>query len=486
MTLDPAPFLQAFSEPDARRKVERENLQKIQDYENRTLAFDWIHSGRLSMKIRELSEIIKNSPILPPRTGHLGNWQEIAAGRGNALDHNGVVCGRNLAYPLIVDFNQTENSSMDSGDVVYLPGSIVNNGERQLLDIYTWNGTAFEARSREFSYFLPFVLTRRQGKFIPLTVIQRKNCLSYENAKFISSIIFGQLELVKEVLRKVIEYVRADSSGNLTLNDLVDRSVSIEGKLIRTELKFSAGKYQSDDMLYSSIDELVDALILPFKAAHDPQGFFDQINHMPKWMPFLSLPFLCTLYSILNTHLLHQAENHMISRKPFNPYLEWGAFDSAGYPPKSAGYFKKKASTIKEIYRIVIHLFPDIEPLLFILLPSAIFNLLPGKTYPDDISSVEELLSDILHETTGIKSSAADLMLGKIELVTRSWLKDKKSKLSSYYLNKFSSKRCIHLEKPLIASNPVVDLSQFNELSLQQACMTLGSLREIISQQEHL
>ena len=74
-----------------------------------------------------------------------------------------------------------------------------------------------------------------------------------------------------------------------------------------------------------------------------------------------------------------------------------GAFDSAGYPPRSGGYYKKKAGLIKNIYEVILaQKYTGVSPLLFVLLPSAIFNLLPSNNYPQDVFYIEKLLYEVL------------------------------------------------------------------------------------------
>ena len=455
--------------------------QKINEFQSRKLAFDWLHAGTLSLTINDLSQLIAKLSILPTRTGHLGNWQEIAEGRGSALEHNGIVCGiKKLAYPLIIDINQTENESMDSGDVVYLPGSVISNGQREKLIINTWNGNHFKRRNRDVSYFSPFTLAEIEGELIPITSIHRKHILRYPNAKYVSSLFIENKDFIKNILVEILNYVIYNKDCKLKLNDVFDRTVSLDGLLARNEIRFLNGGFKIGNSFYSNMNQLIDAVFLPFYAAHNPKDFFNHIKEMPSEMPFLSLGIMSTFPCLLNTCFNNLNFQPKENKPPFLPYFEWGAFDSAGYPPKSKGYFREKATAIREIYKIIVQAFPNIIPAMFILLPSAIFNLLPCDAYENDIEIVDELIKTALEQTHAIKSSASDILMKNIESITYNWFIENKNFLSPYYINKFKKARSIYQQKDCPEKSNPVYLKKFDELTLQKACMVMGTLREII------
>lgn len=482
MKLESTKILEIFNNHNhTQKKSEKLLFQKINEFKSKTLQFDWLHAGTSSLTINELSGIISHLPTLPTRTGHLGNWQEIAEGRGSALEHNGIVCGaKKLAYPLIIDLNQIENESMDSGDIVYLPGSIINKGKRNKLSIRTWNGESFEKRDRTLSYFSPFTLAEIDGQLTPITVIHRKNILTYPHAKFVSSLFIQHKAFITDILRAILTSVVFKNS-KLQLHDIIDRTVSLDGSLIRTEIKAFNGGFQVGGIFYANVDQLIEAIFLPLQAAHDPTIFFDNIKNIPDKMPFLSLSMLSTLPCLLNAHHINSVFPSYYENEPFLPYFEWGAFDSAGYPPRSKGYFREKVTFIREFYRIIIQTFPNITPAFFILLPSTIFNLLPCDAYHNDIEIVNELIETILHHTETIKSSAVDILLNKVEFLTYEWFFKYKDALSPYYIKKFGKQRCIYQPTDFPERSNPVDLASFNKLSLQKSCMLMGAMREIIS-----
>src|SRR5688572_21896525 len=77
----------------------------------RRCSYDSIHFGLHHVPIGSLITLIQDEPFLrPPRTAHIGNWEDIAKGRAGAMDFNKVICKWNLGYPLIYPFTKTETA----------------------------------------------------------------------------------------------------------------------------------------------------------------------------------------------------------------------------------------------------------------------------------------------------------------------------------------------------------------------------------------
>lgn len=84
-----------------------------------------VHLGTRDVRVGTLLDAVHAEPgLLPPRSGHLGNWEDIALGRSGPMDFNTAVCGGGHGFPLIYGFTQTE-AEETGGDDVYLPGSLV-------------------------------------------------------------------------------------------------------------------------------------------------------------------------------------------------------------------------------------------------------------------------------------------------------------------------------------------------------------------------
>jgi len=484
MQLSPIPLLEKFTSHAVDSHDGRTITNIIDDYASRKVVFDWFHTGKLSMTVGDMCELIGGLGIKPPRTGHLGNWQEIAAGRACALDHNGTVCGKKLGFPLITDFNQTENSAMDSGDTVYLPGSIVNQEKREELKIFTWNGNQIVERSRNGSYFVPFVFTPIEGTLMPLTLIQRNNCRDIRETKFISSLVVENKDIFKEAMRRIIDCILTEKNCPIRLSDLVDRVVFTDGSLSKVELSYSGGCFKINNESYKNFDSLFDAILLPFQIAHDPRCLTEHIQDIPQFMPFLSLPFSCVLDYVFNNYVPQCSWSAGKGTDLFNVYFEWGAFGSAGYPPRSKGYYKQKVRLIKNIYRLVTRAIPEIKPLLYILLPSTIFNLLPNSAYSSDIYCITELFEKVSGEMATLKKGVdSELVMKKIEQTVKQWFEQSKNHLSQYYVGRFAKNRCVYHQTQYHEHGQFVDIPQFDKLTLQHACMILGALHELTPQE---
>src|SRR5207244_11817070 len=83
-------------------------------------AFQWAHMGRSDVSVREMLDTIAALPGLrPPRSGHVGSWADIAAGRAGALDFNRAACLYGSAYPLLYPFNKTQDAALSAADWAY-------------------------------------------------------------------------------------------------------------------------------------------------------------------------------------------------------------------------------------------------------------------------------------------------------------------------------------------------------------------------------
>lgn len=453
--------------------------KKLELFNSRKLAFDWIHAGNLQVKIGDTIRFIKkNKSILPLRSGHLGNWQEIFNGRSGALDHNNIVCTeKNIGYPYIMDFNQTENDTMNNGDTVYLPGSVISNRCRQKLSLFTWNGKNFENSSREFSYFAPFVLANIGGQLTSLTEIHRQSIAAFNNVKFYSALMVDNKEMISLIVKELLEYIIKNNCA-VKLEDIINRAVSPNGIVMQCKLHFKNGGFYLHNTYYSSIESLVETIFIVCQSAYNPTFFINNVKSFPQNMPLLSLQFHYILCCILNTHYnpsILQQHKYIINNTMLNCHLHWGAYDSAGYPPCSKGYFRKKAKEIGKLHELIMHLFSNIKPIFFVLLPSAIFNLLPTSAYENDYKLIDQLFLSILR----ISDSDPKILMNSIKNKVKDWLDTNQKNISSYYLNRFAKRRCV-FSGVLFEKSHALNLSSFEELSIQQACMILGAIHEAL------
>jgi len=435
---------------------------------NREAAFEWLHAGTLRMPIAEVNELIQKNSLQVARTGHLGNWQEIFAGRAGALDHNGTSCGASLAFPYIYDMNQTENEELTSGDTVYLVGSMVNKDHRTILEVYTWDGNSFVQRSRQNSYFVPFVLTSSENGLVPLCAIHKPNCLLYKNARFFSDTSLENKEKITQVLKFLIEEIMTNKDCGLHWSDLFDKVVSVDGIMKRADIQWTSNGIQVGTTVFEDLSHLLEAIFIPMQAVQNPVWFINNVRALPDCMPFMSLPLLSYFDCLFN-----QSKD---SQNPISIYLEWGAFGSAAYPPRVRGYFKEKVRVVKKIANMVLQKDHEIKPVFYLLLPSSIFNLLPNSAYPEDASLIALLFEEVLNESALKTQTDAGFVMKVIEEITLHWWLKNKDKLSNYYKVRYSDRRSVFHRAAVYEKAETVFLPQFYQLTLQQACMIVGGM----------
>ncbi|WP_054950389.1 DUF6025 family protein [Numidum massiliense] len=474
--------VQLLSELSLTRENLRENslASLIEQFRTRKRAFEWIHLGTTDVTIGKLLDLIHNTPqLLPPRTGHMGNWEEIVRGRAGMMDFNKSVCAGRYGYPLIYCFNQTEDAAMQHGDWVYLPGSSVENGQRTVLPLFTWDGTHFVRRSREEPLFTPFVQTEVGGHLISITEFhwRRMQRLGTFPFRLEASIIRENEAFVKEILHVLLDEAAHQNNARRAFQDLLSHQVTLDGRMRRMDLQRVGRGYRMGKAYYANAEELVDAAILPYLAVTEPNVFFDRIREFPNYLPIMSNVLTGVLSAIFCTHYPGYSIERALMTQPFNPHFHWGARAMAGYPPKRRGYFYEK-STIKSYRKIcqtIIRNFSTVDPIFIVLMPVVIFALCPTDCHAGDRERLEVLFREVKRSTDPF-SPQSDLMMQEVERVVAQWLQNNEGKLSRYFLNRFYPRQGILNEGESHTFSTPVEPAGFRELTIRQACMIVGAL----------
>lgn len=78
--------------------------------------------GMLATKVSDILRLIPTAPKVPVRSGHVGNWNEIWAGRTGLVDYNRYIC-RDFAVgaPLLHCHTSVENVDRTDGDTIICP-----------------------------------------------------------------------------------------------------------------------------------------------------------------------------------------------------------------------------------------------------------------------------------------------------------------------------------------------------------------------------
>lgn len=454
----------------------------IESMDKRKLSFDWIHLGLTDVQIGQLRSLLaSNSVLIPPRTGHMGNWGDIAHGRAGLIDYNKtIIADFKVGYPLIYSNNQTEDAAMQNGDSIYLPGSIVEKGSCKELELYTWSGQEFIQMSRSNSLFTPFVLTPVEGKFVPITHLHWERMIQHSTFPFskFDATVVENWELVSRILHILVESSIKDHS--IELQDIFAHEVSLNGIVKRSSIHTSGNGFQVGDVYYSSVSELVNASMLPLFAVTKPDEFFGNMHSWPKAIPVISKLVSTILFPLLNTHYPNYDIDRNTMTKPFNPHFHWGALSFAGYPPYKKGTFANKDNikVIEKMHQIIVDNFSTVDPTLFVLLPASPLTLCPTSAHEQDYEPVNQLLKSVQQSTVGMENKP-NLMVEEINTIVDRWLGQHRNNLSGYYLNRFSSKRSV-LNKVvnLPDYSRAIEVPAFNSLTFKQGSIIVGCLIE--------
>lgn len=459
----------------------------MEAFRQRTFAFGWVNMATTHLPISKLYTILQTTPHLAaPRTAHLGNWDDIIRGRIGKNNANTVICAeKGLGYPLLYEFTQTEDTALKQGDMIYVPGSLIEGGQREVLQLFTWDGTQYVERSREKPYFMPFVLTPVEGELVPLTSVHRQRCLRHSNVPFhfASATIYPQQKLVKEILHVLIEEATRKPDPTQGLLRIIDRCATLDGDLTRGNIRVADKGYHIGEMFYQTTDELVEAVMLPYQAAADPTSFFAQMGSMPHTMPVLSKTLVPLLYSILNTHYPNCTVERDLMTRPCNPHFEWGANGMAGYWPKKFGWFPREARYARNIHQTIIKHFPEIDPIFFALLPSSIFLLWPNSAYPEDVEPVNQLIQEVHEQTDALLQQDTQNLLQKVDQIVERWTDRSGQSLSPYYVKRFSGKPSRPVPAALPEESRSLEPAGFADLTIQQASLIVGALYECLARQ---
>ncbi len=450
-------------------------------------SFSSVNMAEQPILIEELFKIIRSTPhLMPPRTGHIGNWNDILEGYISHRNDNTVICNeQKLGYPLIYDLTQTEDELMQNGDLTYLPGSIVEQGKRTKLSLYTWDGTNFVERTREHPLFVPFVLTNIDGKLLPLTQVHRERLGKYKDINFqmYSSIIFNKKELVKQILIALIDDMLTKDNPEHELKFIIDRFVTLDGQMYRSTLNIINKCFNVGNTTYEDTSAFVDAILYPYEAAAAPEAFFSTIHTMPENIPLLSNHLSIIFSSIFHSHFPgYEAEYSMIPQPCYAP-IQWGGIVMAGYPPANAGYFSRQIRYIRSIYKQIIRHFENLSPIFYILLPSSIFLLWPSDACKKDVELVGQLIDRIVKKSELLSEMPKVELYSEIKQQVVLWLCQVQQQLSDAFIGRFTGN-----VPSALAVNGVplksrsLEPEGFSRLTVQQAAMLVSALFETLSE----
>lgn len=452
---------------------------------SRQSALTMIQMATQDFPIGDLLDVITSDVALcPPRTGHVGNWGNIADGRAGAMDFNKAICAPGYGYPLIYGFTQTETDEPRQGDWGYLPGSLIDGDVRTLLPLHAWDGTEFAPCTRERALFTPFVQAELAGGLHALSDVHRQRMHAHQQFRFQfeQALIARHEQLVRPLLTVLIEEARHRENSRRALQDLISHAAALDGTVTRSDLVVDGKGFKLVDCYYPSAEALVEHAMFPFRAVAHPRAFMDAIGCLPWRLPVVSNTVISVLSAILGTHYSSVEALRRASTGPLNPHLHWGGRDMAGYPPRRKGYLLEdaKVRSMKRICTTLVGTFSEIPPISFVLLPATVFMLCPTSVHPGDA----ELLTTLFRKVRELplakaNASGTEALQNAIEDAARSWHDVNAGKLSPYFIERFGPRRGGMPSVGLPCFSDPVEPEGFRELTFRQASMIVGALFEI-------
>ncbi|MEU8888663.1 DUF6025 family protein [Streptomyces sp. NPDC048442] len=428
-----------------------------------------VHLGNHDVTIATvLDEIAADPTLLPPRTGHLGNWEDIAAGRSGPMDFNTAICGGGHGYPLIYGFTRTE-ADMEGGDEAYQPGSLIEGGKRHTLALHSWDGTGFVRRDRSRALFCPLVQAEVDGELHPLVDLhwQRMQDLGYPFKQWAAALT-DHAALVTDMLTLLLEQAAAQGR-NQAFAELISQAVRLDGEVARCDLRPDNAGYLLDGHRYPSARALAETVLLTVRALVEPAEFFTRLPELPPVLPVMSLQLTNVLFALLDMH--HPDAPPGTRESPFITHLHWGARAMAGCPPRRGGYLSRR-STVRSLRALTDPLtahFDEAAPMAFVLLPAQAFMLCPPSTSPDDT----EILAGLFATVRAAGPSAAyETTLG--------WLDGNGERLSGYLRSRFRSGSGVPADGTPREPAVPVEPEGFRELSFRQACGAVAAFEEVL------
>jgi hypothetical protein len=453
--------------------------RRIDELASRQLPFDWVHMGTSLCTVAALERVILEHPMIStPRSGHVGNWTDIADGRAGAIDYNKIICEQTaLGVPLIYEFTMTEDEALKLGDSIYLPGSYVRGGRREALPLYSWGGSDFVIRDRTVPRLSPFVLTPDQGQLISLVEFHRRRCANLPSYHFRSQagLILQNEVCLREVLRSLVMNAYRQPNPGKALGLVFDRIASCDGSVRRASWTVHGNACYCDTDEFADTETLLDCAVLPFVAASEPDRVTTEISHFARPMPLCSSPLIGMLLAIFDSHVSDRqivGRNH---RDPVNVHPHWGAIGMAGYPPRRSGHFADHARYSRKLYQTVIREFQEFRPVYFVLLPAAIYLLWPQEHYLRDVELVANLIHDVRRKTDALLEKT-NILYEEVSRVVLHWLKEVRSSLSAYFINRFVLRRSVFNDIILPPPGRCIRPDGFDNLTLRQASMMIGAL----------
>lgn len=440
----------------------------------RETGFAWNHLGNSTVPLDQVPGTLLTAGVRPPRTGHIGDWRDIWAGRSTVLDYNAVVCRDvDAGYPLLYDLTQTETAALDAGDTLFQPGALFHDGRRETLNLLRWSDGGFVPHDGSTPLFVPFTAVEYGGRRLPLAALHRDRNGTAHGLRYHSDLLLHHRGRYRELLLCLIDAAEDDRR----LGAVFNRVASKDGRLERRPVTRNGRGFRAGDQYYPDAEALVDASLIPAEAATRQGGLADLLKCTPQEVPLVSVEVVALCHAFLGAH-----------RSPPGPsetgaaevHVHWGALAMAGAPPRRRGYFGKQVKAVRWMYDAVVAALPWTSPVYFVLAPVAPYFL----WLPETDQSSREALGELVRRTRHAVArwpDRLDLMVPAFDQVLESWILE--GHLSPDLSRRF---QWADRESPHPADCDPVRLAPVDaagRLTVQQACLLVGGLTRAAQRQ---
>ncbi len=442
----------------------------LEDMDKKNASFDWINLATSSLLIGDTIEDIKKSQMHIPRTGHIGNWEDIFYSQAGSLDYNYLVCNHfEVGYPYIFDFNQTETKDLSSGDTIYLPASKVKKGKQKPLETYIYDKESFHKTDPSLSYFTPYVFIKEGNDFKPLVQTHKENMEElYNNITYQSELILKKFNIVEKALEIIINKVLETPNNQKLLETIIDRIVISNGLTYRIKPKVIGGQIIFDDLIFENAKEVIDSIKDTIKTIYEPN--INNITQKRKRI-LLSNHMVQVINMLLLSQFSYQGENGDIS-----VHIQWGAIGMSGIPPFKKAYFTDNRKRVRSIFDALLSSGDNsFKKSLFIIIPSIVLILLHRDTSYNDVNILNSILKILDENIKDYKNFDTNII--KEELVNA----------ISKEFNQFSpymKEKIINLRSPLYSiehdNGRYLSTGGILDLSFRKAIITLGILMRCV------
>lgn len=430
------------------------------------------HLGTSSRTVEEVLTAV--GQLAPPavRSGHLGNWQEIWAGRVGLVDYNRYICrDLQLGVPLLHAHTFTETADLVEGDTIYLPAGKVEGGRYRRSPILVKVGTAFREVAPDESVCCAFAYVKTDDGVRPLLAARSHEFAGIAGATTIPTLLTAHPDLLERALLALVNEALADGSA-LALDHVLGSSVDLQGRRGGAPRRVG-NEFVVEETTYRTAGHLVAAAIEGLRC-----GSLDHLDMHAQSRPAgHHLPLLgATAILGLVAHWDRLAMGG-------GTHAHWGAISMSGYPPMAGGYFGRRANrrTLRAIAEVLEQLPEFTSAVRFALLPAPLLSLLAPVDFDNDVAAVEELAHTVRATTNPPTADPTDA-LAAITGVVRSWVGTHEPLLSDYYRNRFGRKRSVYNGSDMLpVDGRPAALGSIGELTMQQASMVVGALVEALA-----